>query len=257
MIELEHIQVHPLFPGLRTHLVDSYRRILLVSRGAVGAAPYVLSAPPGHRMPANADLEGAAVLLSHELETGLIRKPFGDPAFSTLLPGLRPVSFPVDRGVSARLLAIVTELSAELDLKEPAHRAAALAKVLELLVALTRLRSKAGSNPGAHDVWTMSDVVRYVQTHFDQSFSLEEIASRCAMSQGSFTREFKQDTGSPLFEFINKVRIRKACELLKQSTKSVMEIAIDVGYNNVSFFNRYFRRIMGMSPTSYRSMARR
>ena len=70
------------------------------------------------------------------------------------------------------------------------------------------------------------------------------------MSPASFSREFKGLSGSPLFEFINKVRIHKACSLLKHSDASVTAIAMDVGYNNVSFFNRYFRRIPSIRRNS-------
>jgi AraC-like DNA-binding protein len=56
----------------------------------------------------------------------------------------------------------------------------------------------------------------------------------------------------PLFEYINRTRIRKACLLLRQPGLPVTAIALDVGYNSVSFFNRYFRRVMNVSPREYR-----
>jgi AraC-like DNA-binding protein len=67
-----------------------------------------------------------------------------------------------------------------------------------------------------------------------------------------FSRAFKHKAGMPLFEYVNHLRIRKACILLKRSALSIIEIAFSVGYNNISFFNRYFRKIMKMSPREYR-----
>ena len=100
-------------------------------------------------------------------------------------------------------------------------------------------------------------MMEYVRGHYDEAFSLTDISSRCALSPASFSREFKRVAGRPLFEFINKVRIQKACSLLKYSHASVTAIAMDVGYNNVSFFNRYFRKTIGMAPTEYRAIAKR
>ncbi len=55
-----------------------------------------------------------------------------------------------------------------------------------------------------------------------------------------------------MVESINRARIQKGCQLLKRSQATIVEIAMAVGYNNLSHFNRYFRRIVGMSPRDYR-----
>jgi AraC-like DNA-binding protein len=73
------------------------------------------------------------------------------------------------------------------------------------------------------------------------------------MNITDFSRRFKDSAGCPLFEFINRQRISRACALLKSSGMSIIEIAEAVGYNNLSFFNRYFLRIIGLSPRAYRS----
>jgi hypothetical protein len=67
------------------------------------------------------------------------------------------------------------------------------------------------------------------------------------------TRLFARQTGMHMFEYLNRVRIQKSCLLLKRSSMSIVEIAFAVGCNNLSHFNRYFRRIMEMSPRAYRN----
>lgn len=101
-------------------------------------------------------------------------------------------------------------------------------------------------------VWTISDVVLHIREEMDRSFSLEELSTRCNLNPSYFSRLFKQETGIPLFEFINRVRIEKACTMLSRTEVSVLDIAYSVGYNNVSHFNRYFRRLKEMSPMDYR-----
>ncbi|HAE22166.1 MAG TPA: hypothetical protein DCG47_07575 [Spirochaetaceae bacterium] len=76
------------------------------------------------------------------------------------------------------------------------------------------------------------------------------------MNTSDFSRRFKELAGCPLFEFINRQRIKRACALLKSSGLSIIEIAEAVGYNNLSFFNRYFLRIVGVSPREYRLAGR-
>lgn len=71
-------------------------------------------------------------------------------------------------------------------------------------------------------------------------------------SSSYFSRLFRNEVGMPLFEYINRTRIRKACVMLRRADISVTQIAFDVGYNSVSFFNRYFRRIMHLTPREYR-----
>ncbi|HPG86673.1 MAG TPA: helix-turn-helix transcriptional regulator, partial [Spirochaetales bacterium] len=76
---------------------------------------------------------------------------------------------------------------------------------------------------------------------------------RCATNASDFSRRFKERAGCPLFEFINRQRVARACALLKSSDLSIIEISEAVGYNSLSFFNRYFLRIVGLSPREYRS----
>lgn len=105
-------------------------------------------------------------------------------------------------------------------------------------------------------VWNIDDVIQYVTEHFDNTFSLDELASSCALNSSYFSRAFKEHAGIPLFEFINRKRIDRACQLLKNSDLTILDIAFSVGYNNVSFFNRYFKKLNRMSPGEYRRKVR-
>lgn len=103
----------------------------------------------------------------------------------------------------------------------------------------------------------LEELIRYVEEHYAQAFTLAELAGLSGLSPSGLSRAFRQQVGTPLFEHINNIRVRKACLLLKRTEAGVLEIAYSVGYNNVSFFNRCFRRLMGMSPRQYRARVRR
>jgi AraC-like DNA-binding protein len=132
-----------------------------------------------------------------------------------------------------------------------------LYRVLELLALAGRAdRASADGEPGLDEVvsrpWSVEDAIRYIDGHFDESFSLELMVRRCALNTTDFSRRFKALAGCPLFEYVNRQRVRRAAFLLKKGEASVLEIALSVGYNSLSFFNRYFHRVMGLTPTEYR-----
>ena len=103
----------------------------------------------------------------------------------------------------------------------------------------------------------MEDVITYIQENYTQNISLDEIADRCALNRSYFSRAFHNAAGMPLFEFINRIRVRKSCILLKRTNQSIIDIAFATGYNNISFFNRYFKKIMKISPREYRNRAKK
>ena len=222
---------------------------------ALFRSPCAVLAPIGPRLHTDNCLEGSLILIDRRTEDLLLSQPTADVAFRDVLLERKISSFRLNPAQIAELAAIASELAIEIEMREQAFEIAAVAKLVELFVRICRFRTNVGS--GQWDVWNMNQVMSYVRERYDESFSLSFIAARCALSPTAFSREFKRVLGSPLFEFINKVRIQKACELLKHSRKTIIEIATDVGYNNVSFFNRYFRKIVSMSPTMYRSVAQR
>jgi len=98
---------------------------------------------------------------------------------------------------------------------------------------------------------------QYIQAHSADPLSLDGLAARYGMNPSNFSRLFNGSTAVPLVEYINRVRIQKSCQLLKRTDAGIMEIAMAVGYNNLSHFNRYFKRIIGQSPREYRSASKR
>ncbi len=154
-------------------------------------------------------------------------------------------------GEGARLLAsIARRVERELSGNLPGSETLASAYALEFLVVASRLARPWHPPEG---VWSVADAKRYVEERYAEQFCLDFFTAKCAMNTSDFSRRFKELAGCPLFEYLNRQRIARACVLLKSTRLGVLEIAERVGYNNLSFFNRYFQRIMGASPRSYRS----
>lgn len=94
--------------------------------------------------------------------------------------------------------------------------------------------------------------IETINKNYMYEHSLKDLADTAGLSEGHFCRLFKDITGFSAFNYINRVRITKACDMLIHTDKKITEISADCGFNNISFFNRTFRNIMKESPSVYR-----
>lgn len=97
----------------------------------------------------------------------------------------------------------------------------------------------------------MNDILHFTFRESYRPIYLREIAEIANLSQEAFCRYFKLRTQKTYTNFLNEVRISKACQLLIGTDKTVQEICYEAGFNNVSQFNRVFRKITGKTPNRY------
>ena len=96
------------------------------------------------------------------------------------------------------------------------------------------------------------EVALYLQTHIHESVSLEELAQRFFMSRSYLTRSFRNVTGFSVVEYMTYIRIQKAQQLLRESDRSITEIADLCGFGNVTYFEKVFKTTTGHTPVQYR-----
>ncbi len=141
------------------------------------------------------------------------------------------------------------------------QRLALLLQLLHVLSVTTQYRPLSSKDftpnlgPGAND--TLRDILGYIALHYHESVTLADIASIAQMTESSFSRFFKRMTGNTFTRHLAELRTAKACELLSRSDRSVTEICFDVGYRNLSNFNRAFRSVREMTPSQYRLLSAR
>ena len=85
-----------------------------------------------------------------------------------------------------------------------------------------------------------------------QQFSIEYLADLCHWSPTHFRRVFHDIMGTSPLDYVNNTRILKSCILLRSTEHSILDISEMVGFHSVSSFNRYFIKLMQMSPREYR-----
>lgn len=93
----------------------------------------------------------------------------------------------------------------------------------------------------------------FIEAHFDEYMTLDHMASLCNISSSYFSKLFNKITGDNFSNYVNKIRISKACELLENSDMPITMIAFDLGYEDISYFGKVFKRITGLTPTQYKS----
>lgn len=92
----------------------------------------------------------------------------------------------------------------------------------------------------------------YLKENYASKLNLEEISQHAFLSKSYFSTLFKKATGMSVFEYLQNIRIQKACQLLSSETVKVTEIAEAVGYTDYRFFNKTFKKITGLTAQEYR-----
>jgi AraC family transcriptional regulator len=120
---------------------------------------------------------------------------------------------------------------------------------LEILSEASRcIRSHSDSRP-PH--W-MRHVLDLLHSHFTSTLTLEEIAGTVGIHPVHLARTFRQHQRCTVGDYLRRLRIESACQLLAHSSKTLLDIALDTGFSDQSHFNRTFKRIVGYTPLEYR-----
>lgn len=106
--------------------------------------------------------------------------------------------------------------------------------------------------PFGKDYSEIQTSIDYVLNHYSEPITLSTLASYSGFCEGHYCHVFKNCTGFTPFEYVNRIRIIKSCDLLAQTNKKITDIAILCGFNNVSYYNRTFTKIIGSTPSQYR-----
>ncbi|MBQ8357713.1 MAG: helix-turn-helix domain-containing protein [Clostridia bacterium] len=100
--------------------------------------------------------------------------------------------------------------------------------------------------------WLVSLLKRHAEDAYCTELSLRQLARIYHKNEKYMGRLFKKETGVGFREYCNRLRLEKAAGMLKSTADKVLDIAMECGFDNVSYFNRIFQKQYGMSPTAYR-----
>lgn len=98
----------------------------------------------------------------------------------------------------------------------------------------------------------ISLIHEHLMKNYHEKVNLHEISELTHMAEGSICRLFKSETGLTIFEYLNKMKVDLSIQMLLHTDLCIEEISYDSGFNNLSHYNRQFKKITGMTPTGYR-----
>ncbi len=101
---------------------------------------------------------------------------------------------------------------------------------------------------------SITTVLEYIDLHYTENTTLEDISRISLMSVRSFSNIFKQIIGKTFSEYVNHLRICHACILLNTGRHSLIQISIECGFNDITYFGRVFKKLTGISPAAYRKL---
>ncbi len=99
--------------------------------------------------------------------------------------------------------------------------------------------------------------VRHIEAHLEAPLTLDSVAGLAGMSRFHFCRQFKRMTGHSFRAFVVRARIAQAKELLRDGTRPIGEVGVEVGFRDASHFGRVFRKIEHLLPSEFRRRTRR
>ncbi len=121
--------------------------------------------------------------------------------------------------------------------------------VNQLLIQLIRNTS---SKMIAYKKTLSSSVISYINKNYMNKITINELSEQFYISQWHLCREFKHDTNETIIQYTNKVRIVESQILLLETNKTITLISSEVGFENVTHFERVFKRLVGTTPSKYR-----
>ena len=97
-------------------------------------------------------------------------------------------------------------------------------------------------------------VLNYINDHYSEDISINTLADLCQYSEYHFMRFFKKHIGLTCIQYINNLRLEKSSILLTSTNNAIMDISLEVGFDNLSYFNKLFKRKYNLTPKEFRTI---
>ena len=175
----------------------------------------------------------------------------------TLLNASFPNVIPAGTGLSREIFDFIERIRGELPGDSERSRLAIKTYLKMILLALVNHYAELGATREAlyrqqSNVRRLAPLLEHIEQHYDEPIRVNDAARLCAMSDCCFMHSFKEVTGQSFVAYLNHFRVARAQELLASTDRAILEISLETGFCNQSYFGVIFRRITGMTPLEYR-----
>ena len=101
----------------------------------------------------------------------------------------------------------------------------------------------------------IKEILSYIADNYSRPISIAEIAGACFYSESYFMKFFKHAMGTSFVQYLNSYRLEKAAKRLRDTSDTILQVAMETGFDSLSYFNRCFKKMYGTTPGKYRSAA--
>lgn len=150
----------------------------------------------------------------------------------------------------AEITGLIEQMQKEYEEKKPGYLEIVRSNLIELII----LTMRQIHIPSSKSDRSCDDMIHYINENYSEHISLAQLAEELNYSTPYLSRKFKKETGMNFSDYVQKVRVEQSCRLLANTKKSVIEISQLVGYNDVKFFNRIFKKQKKTTPRVFRKL---
>lgn len=172
------------------------------------------------------------------------------------------VQIEVEEGRREQLIELFTQLKQSTHERSEISPARTRCHFLNLLILLAGQKEKDDHGNKTVQITRATPISRYkdglrktlnhIHDHFQDPLTLNQMALMSGASETYFCRLFKHETGLTFVDYLNSLRIERACLLLRDSMANALDICYEVGFNDYTHFGRQFKKNVGMSPAEFR-----
>jgi AraC-like DNA-binding protein len=152
----------------------------------------------------------------------------------------------------AKVLAIADEMEGECKEQNPGFEVVLRAKLQELIAYLSRIYTQ-GNSTETQALLRVGEVIGAMEQKFSHDWNLTELAAIAHMSKNNLLKVFRKATSQTPIDYLMRLRIQRAMEMLQKSDHTITEIAFAVGFNDSNYFTRQFRKVNGLTPRQFRA----
>ncbi len=161
--------------------------------------------------------------------------------------------------IGKKIFELLSEIEEEYVNKTLGYKLMIKAKLLHIITYLIRhyqdsTKSSESISSKSKKLEKLEKVFSYISNNYSQRIALHTLAELAYMSPNYFSTFFKQSTGFTPIEYINKIRVSKSIELLRETDFTIARIAEDCGFTNLSNYNKIFRSLTETTPTQVRNL---
>lgn len=148
--------------------------------------------------------------------------------------------------------SLISIMIDEYEKKGQGYQTMLASRFMELVVYLSRLYDKQEKDVDS-SMMHLANAVSYIEDHYLEKITLEAIADKSDISVRHLNRIFRSYYQTTPIAYLQRLRLDRACTLLKQTNLSITEISYECGFNDSNYLTRQFKKTFGMTPKSYRN----